>query len=694
MSPLSLPRRLTALATVSALALITVSPGWSAPPPIPPRVDPPARVGRVARLTGTVSSHTADADQWSPAALNDPFTNGEAFWTEPGARVDLQLASNRVTLAPTTELDIVTLDDQALATSEPQGETYLELRTVPAGNTYTIQTPRGAVQIAAAGRYDIVAGDTDHPTLITVVEGAAQVTGNNLSLQIAPRQTASITGTDVIQGSVGPIAQDAFLTAMLAEDRPAPRASAPIPQIVQYMTGSEDLQTAGSWAETPQYGTVWYPPVEAGWVPYRHGHWSYVAPWGWTWVDDAAWGFTPFHYGRWAEIDNRWGWIPVSPGAYADPVAAYPVPVYAPALVSFVDFGGAAVAGAAVGLAAGALAGRSVGWVPLGPHEAYYPPYRSNLNYVRSVNATVVQNVGQTINTTTINNNRSLVQNFTNRGAATVVPAAAMVQSQPVAAAARPLPADQFARTQAQFRAPLAPATTTAGVTPAVAREFNFVAPGRPTQASPGPSINPALFRAGVGRPGSAPSLRPAGAPSLRPGRGGLARAGRPAYRAWSTRQHAGPRDTDGGTGRIAVRHAASSRSAASPSTSGARACRCARGAEPGTRCAATGRSPRVSRPTANRVPTASCARAADGCAPGDPGFPTAGPGLPPPSCPSSPATPSGRSPATACCATAAAGGRTEPARGTTAPLASRSPKWTLSRGRRRCFGRTFPPPG
>jgi hypothetical protein len=507
---IALSRRVTTLASVSALALSTVAPAWSAPPPIVPRADPPARVGRLSRIAGAVSFHTEDATQWSPAAVNYPFTNGDAFWTEPSARVDLQVASNRLTLAPTTELDVATLDDHTFATSEPQGETYLELRAVGSGDSYAVQTPRGLVQITGAGRYDVVAGDTDHPTLVTVVEGAAQVTGNNLSLQVGPRQTATISGTDTFQGNVGPIAQDAFLTAMLAEDRPAPRASVPIPPIVQGMTGCESLDTTGSWAETPQYGTVWYPPVEAGWVPYRHGHWSYVAPWGWTWVDDAAWGFAPFHYGRWAQIDNRWGWIPVSPGGYADPVAAYPVPVYAPALVSFVDIGGAAVAGAAIGYAAGALSGRSVGWVPLGPREAYYPPYRTNLNYVRGINATTIQNVNQSINTTTITNNRTVVQNFFNRGAATVVPAAAMVQSQPVAAAARPLPPDQFAHAQAQFRSPIAPAATTAGVTPAVARQFNFVAPTRPAQPVPGPAIHPAVLRAGPGHGFAGPALRAA----------------------------------------------------------------------------------------------------------------------------------------------------------------------------------------
>ena len=473
MSKSTLPSRVVALATASALALATAPAAWSAPPPIPPRMDPPTRVARLARTTGTVSFHSADADQWSPATVNGPIISGDALWTEPGARADVQLSTNRMAMAPSTELDVTVLDDQSLATSEPQGETYLNLRQVPQGNHYTVQTPRGAVEMAVAGRYGVIAGDADHPTVVTVIDGAAVITGPNLSLQLGPRQTATLTGANPVQGSVGPMAQDAFLTTVLAEEKPAPRSRVAIPPVVQQMTGAEDLDEQGQWQDTPQYGTVWYPPVDAGWIPYRQGHWSYIAPWGWTWVDDAAWGFAPFHYGRWAQVDHRWGWIPVTPGAEAT------APVYAPALVSFL----------AVGAVAGALAGRSVGWVPLGPREPYYPPYRADLGYVRSINASSIQNVNQTITTANVVNRTTVMNNFVNRGAATLVPATAMIGSSPIAAAARPLPAAQFANSRAQAGSPVPPGPATAGVTPAVARQFNFIPTARPAQAVPGPAI-------------------------------------------------------------------------------------------------------------------------------------------------------------------------------------------------------------
>jgi hypothetical protein len=530
MTPRTIPWRATALLTACSMTLGSI-PVLAAPPPIADQeqVSPPSRVGRLARYTGTVSFHTADETQWSPAILNYPITTGNALWTEPGATAFTDVSGNNLALDGATELDIATLDDHSFVGSEPQGELYLDLQQVPNGDTYTLQTPRGAVQIAATGRYEIIAGDTTHPTTVTVVQGAAQITGTHLALQVGPGQTASINGADTFQGSVGPMAQDAFLTGMLAQEQPAPRAATPIPPVVAQMTGYQDLAQNGTWQDTPQNGTVWYPRVESDWVPYRHGRWSYVAPWGWTWIDEAPWGFAPFHYGRWIQTDNRWGWVPAEPVAAGVPTDAYPAPVYAPALVSFVDIAGAAAVGAAVGLAAGALLGggdRSVGWVPLGPNEPYYPPYSNRLDYVRRLNGPNIRNTNQVItntsihNVTNITNNHVVMQNFVNRGGATVVPAAAMARSTPIAASARPLAPDQLARARAQFGAPIHPTAATAGVTPAVARQFNIAQPARPAAAA-GPAINPAAFHPPAARgatPAFVPPLRPAGATAAAPG--------------------------------------------------------------------------------------------------------------------------------------------------------------------------------
>jgi len=307
----SLPFRLLAALVAPSLALAPMAPalGQPAAPPgsAPALADPPSRVGRLARMVGTVSFHTADQTQWEPATLNYPVTSGNSFWTEPRGEAEIEVGPTHVALAESTELDVDTLVDHAMAATQVQGETYLRLRAVPPGDTTTIRTPRGEITIGASGRYDIVAGDTEHPTTVTVVDGAARIVGPRLSLDVGPHQTASLTGSDNFDGAVGPEQDSPFLRAQLQREAPPPIAArAAPPASVQQMTGADALETTGDWTPTPQYGEVWYPPVQRGWVPYREGHWAWVAPWGWTWVDNASWGFAPFHYGRWVEVDQRW----------------------------------------------------------------------------------------------------------------------------------------------------------------------------------------------------------------------------------------------------------------------------------------------------------------------------------------------------------------------------------------------------
>ncbi|MBV9782850.1 MAG: hypothetical protein JO264_03440 [Acidisphaera sp.] len=468
--------------------------------------DPPARLGRLAVLQGTVSFHTVGEDHWDPATLNYPVTSGNAFWTEPQAQAAFQVAASSVWLNSATELDVSTLDDRSVQATAPEGELYLHLRGLRSGETYTVQTPRGLVTITANGRYDIVAGDTQNPTTLSVLEGTAQLTGNNISLAVNAGQTASVTGTDTFQGSVGPLIGDAFQAAMAQREQPPAAVLARAPAVVQRMTGCEDLSAIGIWQPAPEYGEVWYPPVPAGWVPYREGHWAYVAPWGWTWVDDAPWGFAPFHYGRWIEISDRWGWVPADPQA---PVVVEPV--YAPALVSFFGLGAAAArVVVAPGLGRGAaFSGGNIGWVPLGPREPYYPPYRASPAYLRQVNVVNVTNV-----TTTVNIDNRTLNRFANTGAATVVPASAMAASRPIRGAVQAVTPAQLAQVRPVLnRAPIAPTPETAGVTPGVARQLHFSAGPAARPAAPGPAVAPTAFQRAPTRLPLAPALRNAQAP-------------------------------------------------------------------------------------------------------------------------------------------------------------------------------------
>ena len=140
-----------------------------------------------------------------------------------------------------------------------------------------------------------------------------------------------------------------------------------------YIPGLYDLDYYGDWHNMDQYGYVWSPRVDAGWMPYQSGYWYTDYPYGPTWVSSEPWGYAPYHYGRWAFIGDRWYWVPDRTNV---------TPVYSPALVAFMPFGN-----------------DQIGWVPLAPGDVYVPHYydaswqpyyltRDNL-YYRTVNLDV-----------------------------------------------------------------------------------------------------------------------------------------------------------------------------------------------------------------------------------------------------------------------------------------------------------------
>jgi hypothetical protein len=157
--------------------------------------------------------------------------------------------------------------------------------------------------------------------------------------------------------------------------------------------------------------------------------------------------------------------------------------------------------GAVVGVGA-ALAGDRIGWLPLGPREAYRPWYRASDRYVQRVNT------GHVTNFAAINRNAP-ISSFANRGAATVVPASALTASRQVRPAFQQTNPAQLAQARPLVgQQPLRPTVATAGVTPAVARQLNLGPSAAPFQrpVSPGPAVRSAGFAPG-GATASLPAL-------------------------------------------------------------------------------------------------------------------------------------------------------------------------------------------
>ena len=497
--------------------------------------DPPSRVGRLNYLSGSVSFRPGTVDEWTAATLNYPLYEGDRLWTDRDARTEIHIGSTALRMGPETALAVLDLDDRIVQLSLTGGSLHVRLRELGEGESFEVDTPNGATTLLRAGEYFFTVDEQRDETTVTVRGGDAEIVGGGRAMVVHARESARLSGSDDrFTGDV----QQAPLAASFeiwCQDRDIrEEQSQSVQHISRETIGYEDLDSAGSWSEAPDYGWVWAPRVNAGWAPYREGRWAWVEPWGWTWIDAAPWGFAPFHYGRWAMYRGSWVWVPGARVAR---------PVYAPALVAFVGGPGG---GLTIALGGGL---QGVGWFPLGPHEIYRPAYRHSDRYIRQVNVT-------TINVTNINVDNVRYMNQ-NAGSVTVVSRDVFVGARPVRNAHMTVGGDAIARGRVfGSTAALAPERTSVLVHTQAANARPPARFERRTvvvrQAPPPPPVSFAARRealqANPGRPldrGTAEGLRRNEAPRPTEYRQAPARTMAPAVRE-TPRSERAPRQTEG----------------------------------------------------------------------------------------------------------------------------------------------------
>jgi hypothetical protein len=398
--------------------------------------DPPTRIARLAYSQGSVSFQPAGTDDWVDAAVNRPVTIGDKLWADSNGRVEMQLDGSLIRLSNNTGVSFLNLNDNVTQIQLSSGTLLLRVRRLDDNESYEVDTPNLAFSILRPGVYRVSVDESGVNTAIRVRSGEGEVTGGGAAYTVHPNEFVTFSGTDGL--AVDPRqydGRDEDQFDVWASNRDAHWSHSNSARYVSAdVVGYEDLDDHGDWRATQQYGNVWYPRTrERDWAPYHYGHWAYIEPWGYSWVDDEPWGFAPFHYGRWVSVEGRWGWVPAPPRVEG---VVYVRPVYATALVAWVNVGGGG--GIAVG-GGGVAAG--VAWFALGPREVYVPSYRVSERYVNNINVsntnvstTVVTN---TYNTTIVNKNVNVTNvtyvNQNVQGAVAATTAQAFTNAQPVA---------------------------------------------------------------------------------------------------------------------------------------------------------------------------------------------------------------------------------------------------------------------
>ena len=333
--------------------------------------EPPGRVGRVSLVQGRVEigGRTGELSgaESAAAVVNWPVTTRNLVTTSPGARTEIRIGSTSIRLDGDSSLEFTELDDDSLRLRLHFGSASIRVMNSEVAPEFELRTAQATVRLTQPGRLRVDADRVPDTSLVSVLDGEAQVDGAGASLTVRAGRSAEVRDEDV---STRQARRDEFDDWALTRDQTlvAEQSSR---HIGTEMTGYEELDRYGSWSTHSDYGSLWTPTVVASdWTPYRDGQWSYIAPWGWTWVDNAPWGYAPFHYGRWVQVHNRWAW---APGRLERR------PVWSPALVGWVGGGNWSVGFASHDL-------HAHGWYPLSPYDRYVPGYRLSSERLRRLN--------------------------------------------------------------------------------------------------------------------------------------------------------------------------------------------------------------------------------------------------------------------------------------------------------------------
>jgi hypothetical protein len=316
---------------------------------------PAPGAARVSMINGEVSTMRGDSGEWVAAVANAPVVQGDTVATAARSRAEVQL----------DYANVLRMDQNADVKIADLAQKHIQLQVASGIIDYTvfkgteadaeIDTPNMAVLPMGEGVYRIQI-DADSQTELTVRKGRAQVSTPQGSMTVEKGQVIYVRGTDNPEYQIADAASnDEWDRWNNDRDRVIENAQS-WQYANRYYTGAQDLDEYGQWENTPDYGYVWAPNVGPDWVPYYDGSWAWEPYWGWTWVSSEPWGWAPYHYGRWCWWGSRWCWWPGAGYWGARPL-------WAPAYVSFLGFGG-------FGLGFGF---GSIGWCPLGPFDRAFP---------------------------------------------------------------------------------------------------------------------------------------------------------------------------------------------------------------------------------------------------------------------------------------------------------------------------------
>jgi hypothetical protein len=368
-------KRLFGLLVVVFFAFVAIVPLSSAAD------EPPAVVGRVYHIEGSLLRYVPEENDWVAAVRDAPFSSGDTLYTGNRGMAELIVPNGTwIRIGDNTQVQFIGLDSDVSEVDMATG--LARFYNKDSDLVIKATSPFGYVLVYPGGVFDFYVGENSAEVFavkgkISFVHAATnaryEVSAGNPSILADQSQvTSGDAGVDPTWDGWNRTRESFWASKVKTTGRS-----------VQYLppalrNDAYVFEENGRWEQVNYDGGnrwFWRPTrVAAGWAPFTNGRWT-----EWygdqTWIPSEPFGYTTHHYGNWIYARNNWYWAP--------PVATVTVGLpllnigffWNPGRVSWIH------------------SGSNVGWVPLAPRETYYSHYRwggPHVVHVTNVNITQI----------------------------------------------------------------------------------------------------------------------------------------------------------------------------------------------------------------------------------------------------------------------------------------------------------------
>ncbi len=261
----------------------------------------PAHFARVAEFAGGAQVQVHAYDAWQPAVRNLPLLESSRVATPAASHLQLDLdegSSLRLvgdSLAELSDYAQLSTGQRVTLISLDHGTAYFSGQPRET-DSLGIAVPGAQILLRRAARLRFVL--TDAATEIAILDGVVRFSTPTAELEL--RQGQFVT--------LNPSAKSRF---HLFREIPE------LPSDSWRDTRSAELELAGNWVHSEDFGLIWKPKVADGWSPFRQGEWRWYSELGFTWVAAEPWGWKPYHSGRWLRHPKLgWVWSPGDSDAF------------------------------------------------------------------------------------------------------------------------------------------------------------------------------------------------------------------------------------------------------------------------------------------------------------------------------------------------------------------------------------------